>query len=318
MYFSACVRVSVVIPTYKRAWALPYVLDSLSKQSIKPDEVVIILKPSGDNSENIIKKFYEILNIKIVLQSGGHSSTAYALGIKAARGDLLLFMDDDAIAHPDWVKNYINLFNELADAGAIGGFEYKAYMINGVPHLTREPLYHDDITKKTYYRAPLRELVDYCRWLSVSGYPGGQPCNGSIVKSIHLSGMNMGYRRDVIKDINLEKYYKNSRKSFYFELFMGYYVIKKGFNVYKVLDINKAPVVWHLESHRDSLTRTGGFWGEFWLHYDRASMFFRLKKLGASVSLPAYLLASLATMRKRTLPRLLATLYAILYNSIKL
>ena len=141
-------RVSVIIPTYKRAWALPYVLDSLSKQSIKPDEVVIILKPSGDNSENIIKKFQEVLNIKMVLQSGGYSSAAYALGIKVARGDLLLFLDDDAIAHPDWVKNYINLFNELADAGAIGGFEYKAYMINGVPHLTREPLYHDDIAKK--------------------------------------------------------------------------------------------------------------------------------------------------------------------------
>ncbi|MDT7870827.1 MAG: glycosyltransferase family A protein, partial [Thermoproteus sp.] len=148
-------RLSVIIPTYKRAWALPYVLDSLSKQSIKPDEVVIILKPSGDNSENVIKKFQKMLNIKIVLQSGGYSSTAYALAIEAARGDLLLFIDDDAIAHPDWVKNYIALFNELADAGAIGGFEYKAYMTNGVPNLTQEPLYHDDITKKTYYRAPL-------------------------------------------------------------------------------------------------------------------------------------------------------------------
>jgi glycosyltransferase involved in cell wall biosynthesis len=40
--------VSVIIPTYKRAWALPYVLSSLARQDVKPSEVIIVLKPSND------------------------------------------------------------------------------------------------------------------------------------------------------------------------------------------------------------------------------------------------------------------------------
>jgi len=154
--------VSVIIPTYKRAWALPHVLSSLARQDVKPSEVIIVLKPSNDNSEEIIKEFMRDLNIRIVLQERGYAPMAYALGINEARGDILLFIDDDAIAHPEWVKRYVNLFNKLEDAGAIGGFEYKAYIINGSLNLTKEPLYHEDVTKTTYYRKPLRELSDYC------------------------------------------------------------------------------------------------------------------------------------------------------------
>jgi glycosyltransferase involved in cell wall biosynthesis len=311
--------VSVIIPTYKRAWALPYVLSSLARQDVKPSEVIIVLKPSNDNSEEIIKEFMRDLNIKIVLQEKGYAPMAYALGINETKGDILLFIDDDAIAHPEWVKRYVNLFNKLENAGAIGGFEYKAYIINGSLNLTKEPLYHEDVTKIMYYRKPLRELSDYCGWFSISGYLGAKACNNNdIIKTIYISGMNMGFRREAIEGLDLAKYYKNSRRAFNFESFMAYYAVRRGFNVYKILDINVAPIVWHIESHRESLTRSGGFCGEFWLHYDRASMFFRLRKLGASVSLPAYLLASLIIMRRRPLPRLLATLYAIMYNSVRL
>jgi cellulose synthase/poly-beta-1,6-N-acetylglucosamine synthase-like glycosyltransferase len=223
----------------------------------------------NDNSEEIIKEFMRDLNIKIVLQERGYAPMAYALGINETKGDILLFIDDDAIAHPEWVKRYVNLFNKLEDAGAIGGFEYKAYIINGSFNLTKEPLYHEDVTKMTYYRKPLRELSDYCGWFSISGYLGAKSCNNNnMIKTIHISGMNMGFRREAIEGLDLAKYYKNSRRAFYFELFMAYYAVRKGFNVYRILDLNVTPIVWHIESHRESLARSGGFWGEFWLHYD--------------------------------------------------
>ncbi|MCC6042362.1 MAG: glycosyltransferase [Candidatus Verstraetearchaeota archaeon] len=47
-------KVSVVIVTYRRAWALPYPLSSIASQTRKPDEVIVVLKPSGDGSEEII------------------------------------------------------------------------------------------------------------------------------------------------------------------------------------------------------------------------------------------------------------------------
>ena len=70
----------------------------------------------------------------------------------------------------------------------------------------------------------------------------------------------------------------------------------------------RAPSAWHLV-YADSLTRERGFWHEFWVHYDRVANYWRLKKLGAQVSPYAYLAACLVSLRKRQLPRLLATLY---------
>jgi len=97
-------------------------------------------------------------------------------------------------------------------------------------------------------------------------------------------------------------------------------VVGKGFGTKKYLPIAqrkngtyralgpRAPSVWHLV-HAGSLTRGRGFRHEFWFHYDRVANYWRLEKLGAQVSPYAYLAACLVSLRRRPLPRLLATLY---------
>jgi GT2 family glycosyltransferase len=49
------VKVSVVIVTYKRAWALPYSLSSIASQTRKADEVIVVIKPSG----MVVRKSYQ-------------------------------------------------------------------------------------------------------------------------------------------------------------------------------------------------------------------------------------------------------------------
>lgn len=307
----------MVVPTYRRAWSLPYLLDGLVNQSVKPDEVIIVLKPSGDGSEEVIKRYMDKLNIKILIQEKGSVTDAYDIGIKESNGDILLFTDDDAIPHKDWVKRYIELFSKLTDAGAIGGLSYKAYLSSdGYIRLTDEPLFANESTKKVFYRKPLKELHNYCRWLSVSGFPGARTCLSPIIKSVLLSGNNMGFKSEALRGLNLKESYRGSRKGFYSEFYMAYYVIKRGFGSYHVINPDITPVVWHIISNRESLTRKPGFWSEFWLHFDRASMYYRLRKLGANVSFTAYLAANLALMRRKPLPRLLAMIYAIIYNSL--
>ncbi len=307
-------RVSVVVPTYRRAWSLPYLLDGLSNQVVKPDEVIIVLKQSGDGSEEIIKRYEDRLNIKLLIQTRGYAISAYAMGIGEASGDVVLLIDDDAIPHPEWVQRYRQLFSELPSAGAIGGLSFKAYLINGSPQLTSESLFSNEVTRNIFYRKPLRELIDYCRYLSISGLPSSRECKGGIFKSVLLSGMNMGFRRDAFEGLNLEKLYRGSRRAFLFEFLITYYIVRRGFESYHVIDEKKAPIVWHIESHRESLTRKGGFWGDFWMQFDRASMYFRLRKIGADASFIAWLVANAALIRKNPLPRTLGIIYAVLYN----
>jgi glycosyltransferase involved in cell wall biosynthesis len=118
-------QVSVVIPTYKRGWALQYSLSSLVEQNIPADEVVIVLRPSEDGSERIINEFRDKLPIKLVIQKKGFIAEAMEMGIRNAYGDIILFMDDDAIAEKEWVAKYLTLFEKLNDAGGITGLIYQ-------------------------------------------------------------------------------------------------------------------------------------------------------------------------------------------------
>jgi glycosyltransferase involved in cell wall biosynthesis len=295
--------------TYKRAWTLPYSLLSIANQTRKPDEVIVVLKPSGDGSEEIISKFTSALPIKLIIQRQGNVTDAYEMAIDNAAGDIILFIDDDAVAEEKWVEKYLQLFKELPNAGGIGGITYKAYIENGVLRKTSDIFYHDIPMKRVFYREPLQEYHDYSCWISKSGFMGKKtlPGNG-ILKSVALCGTNMAFRRELLIECPLAQLYRMSKKGFWFEQILAYCVKKKGYDTYEIQG-PKAPTVWHIV-HGQALTRGKGFWHEFWLHYDRVANYWRLKRLDANVSFIAYLIACIATLRKRPIPRVLATIYA--------
>ncbi|MBC7090712.1 MAG: glycosyltransferase family 2 protein, partial [Nitrososphaeria archaeon] len=142
-------KVSVLIISYKRAKYLRNAIGSLSKQTIKPDEVIVVLKPSNDGSEEVIKEFSDRLSIKLLIQEGVGPIDAYTKGIKNASGEILLFLDDDAIAEPDWVKKYIQLFNENPNVGGITGLALKAELVNDSVIL-KDELFYEDSYKESH------------------------------------------------------------------------------------------------------------------------------------------------------------------------
>lgn len=302
-----------MIVTYCRDWALRYCLESLTYQKRVPDEVLVVLKPCNDKSAEVLSRFMERLPLRVIYQnSSGNVTDAYELGYLNAVGDVILFLDDDAIAHEEWILRYERLFNEKADAAGFTGLVYKTFLNNDEPLKTMVPSERTP-TREGPHRQPLPEVKDYCGWLSTSGFTGVRPCN-NIYKSLLFSGVNMGFRVSAIKGIPLSILYKRSRKGSGFENLMTYWCVMKGLKTYVVDDASISPIVWHIE-HSDSLARATGFWSEFWLHYDRVAMFWRLRKLGAGVSRLRYALALLITLRRRTLPRLLAILYGLLYRA---
>jgi glycosyltransferase involved in cell wall biosynthesis len=137
------VKVTVAMVTYRMAWALPYSLTSVDSQTRKPDEVLIVLKPSGDGSEDVIRSFSTQLPIKLVVQERGNFTDAVQMAIDNAKGDVILFLDDDAVAEEKWVEKYENLFNSLPNVGGISGVTYKAYIENGRVVKTHEPSYDE-------------------------------------------------------------------------------------------------------------------------------------------------------------------------------
>jgi glycosyltransferase involved in cell wall biosynthesis len=147
--------------TYRWARALPYSLTSVDSQTRKPEEEVIALKPSGDGSEDVIRCFSTQPPIKLVVQERGNFTNAVQTAIENARGDVILFLDYDAVAEERWVEKYENLFDSLPNVGGIGGKSHKACIESGKVVKTHEPFYDEKPARNAFYRKPLPEYVNY-------------------------------------------------------------------------------------------------------------------------------------------------------------
>lgn len=117
---------SVVICTYNREKFILESLNSIAHQEIKnfSFELVIINNNSTDNSPILIKEFIDVnsnLNIKYIIETNQGLSFARNRGIKESSGDIIIFLDDDAIACKDYLKNVYDFFEKFSDVSVMGG-----------------------------------------------------------------------------------------------------------------------------------------------------------------------------------------------------
>ncbi len=148
------------------------------------------------------------------------------MAIDNARGDVILFLDDDAVAEERWVEKYENLFNSLPNVGGVSGVTYKAYIENGKVVKTHEPFYDEKPPRNAFYRKPLPEYLNYYGWIARSGFMGAKTPPGDVYLSALLGGVNMGLLRDAVKDCPLA-YLFSSRKGLWNEKILAYCAKKK-------------------------------------------------------------------------------------------
>lgn len=112
-------RVSVVICTANRLPQLQRAIEACRQQTYRPLEVIVVAGPCTDGTEAWVTKLPDIKLRKIkVLQLG----TARNEGIRAAAGDIVAFMDDDAHPSPRWIEELVRVFqSEGPTCGAVGG-----------------------------------------------------------------------------------------------------------------------------------------------------------------------------------------------------
>jgi len=98
---------SIIILTKNRAEFLEKNLISLTKQSVKPTEIIIVNNNSTDNTSQIIKKYQKFLPLKEFKNLGSGYAKLYNFGIQKASSKLLCFLDDDCLANKNWLKYLI-------------------------------------------------------------------------------------------------------------------------------------------------------------------------------------------------------------------
>lgn len=104
--------VSVIIPTYNRAYLIGKAIKSVLNQSYQDFELIVIDDASTDSTEDKIKEYQKKNNrikyIKHMKNKG--SSAARNTGIKAAKGDYIAFQDSDDEWLPGKLEKQMNKF----------------------------------------------------------------------------------------------------------------------------------------------------------------------------------------------------------------
>lgn len=97
------------MPTYNKSRYIEKTIQSVLAQSYKEFELIIINDGSTDNTLDICRNFAsQDERIKIIDIPNGGVSNARNVGMKAATGVYLSFMDSDDYIGTDWIKNLVD------------------------------------------------------------------------------------------------------------------------------------------------------------------------------------------------------------------
>jgi glycosyltransferase involved in cell wall biosynthesis len=112
---------SVVVVTKDRPELLDRLLESLTRQSLTPDEVLVVDNNSTASYAEVLQKHQHRLPLRCVVETTPGIAAARNRGIRESTGEIILFTDDDCVADPSWVENIVKPFYRDPHIGAVGG-----------------------------------------------------------------------------------------------------------------------------------------------------------------------------------------------------
>jgi glucosyl-dolichyl phosphate glucuronosyltransferase len=110
---------SVVIPTFNRGEALRLTLRSVLAQRIDvPYEIVVVDNNSSDSTREIVRS---CSGVRYFLETRPGAAHVRNSGIERSHGEIIVFIDDDAVAEPNWLQELHRVYREIPDAWCVGG-----------------------------------------------------------------------------------------------------------------------------------------------------------------------------------------------------
>ncbi|HEX7474645.1 MAG TPA: glycosyltransferase family 2 protein [Dehalococcoidales bacterium] len=96
-------------------------VESLLEQTHREKEIIVVIDGNPELYERVSADYRSQEEIiPVLLKENSGVSAARNAGIRVAKGDIIAFLDDDAFAEKDWLKQLISTYQRL-DAIAVGG-----------------------------------------------------------------------------------------------------------------------------------------------------------------------------------------------------
>ena len=175
---------SAIICTYNRAKYIGNLLESIAANDLRKNEYEIVLVDNNctDNTREICEVFaasHKDVNFRYCVEPEQGLSAARNKGIKEAKGEIIVYVDDDALVDPSYLRTYAEWFAAHPQTMACGG--------------PIEPLYE---TEEPSWMSPYTKAL-LTAWMNygdkVREYPRGR----------YPGGGNAAYRKTVFDQVGL-------------------------------------------------------------------------------------------------------------------
>jgi glycosyltransferase involved in cell wall biosynthesis len=180
-------KLSVIIPSYRRPSDLNRCLAALTLQTRPADEVIVIVRESDTETLDVVSAFRRDLNtVRVVCVAEPGVIAALNCGLENAIGDVVVLTDDDAEAQGDWLQRIQASFND-EEIGAVGGRDWL--------QLPDDP---------TRFRPPEVTQVGVLSWWGKQYGNHHCPLRGHTKKVMFLKGANIACRRRALGRYQLD------------------------------------------------------------------------------------------------------------------
>lgn len=118
------IKLSAIICTHNRCDLLPEAIESILNQTLDKSlyEIVVVDNGSTDETMQLCDRFKKYSNFRYVYEPELGLSFARNTGIDNAKGKVVAFIDDDAVAEKNWLKEIVTTFEDVNPVpGCVGG-----------------------------------------------------------------------------------------------------------------------------------------------------------------------------------------------------
>lgn len=243
---------SLIICTYRRPHAIQRILESISKQTMIPDEIIVVDGSQDDRTEKAIDSLQSELPLKYFRVEAEHRGLTKQRNYGIARihpsTEIVAFLDDDLVLEPDYFERLLETYELKPDAVGAGGIDVKENrwvpVREGMEYPPTRYYVLDDWVLEEPRRYRLRKKLGLMSDLPPGKIPlfshgrSSFPPSGKIYEVDHFMGGIASYRKWVFYKIRFSEYFEG------YGLYEDFDFTVRASRLGK-LYVNTAAKVWH-------------------------------------------------------------------------
>lgn len=195
-------------------------------------EVIVIDDGSTDNTAQIVQEYSDV---RLISQQNAGPAAARNHGVAQARGDIVVFIDDDCIPEPTWLPRLLAPFADPDIAGAKGAYlTLQTELIARFVQIEYEEKY-DQLSRYRYidfidtYSAAFRKSI----FTSAGGYDTAFSTASVEDQEFSFRLANMGHKLVFVPDARVRHRHVNTLS--------GYFKKKRKIGFWKIRVVSKNP-----------------------------------------------------------------------------